>query len=32
MNEDATREDARPAVTGEDRLPGDPAPEELIAP
>ena len=31
MNEDATREEAGPAVTGEDRLPGDPAPEETIA-
>ena len=31
MSDDAARADARPRVTGEDRLPGDPAPEELIA-
>ena len=31
MSDDARRADARPKVTGEDRLPGDPAPEELIA-
>ena len=31
MSDDAARADARPKVTGEDRLPGDPAPEELIA-
>ena len=30
MNEEA-RGEVRPRVTGEDRLPGDPAPEELIA-
>ena len=31
MNKDATRDDARPKVTGEDRLPGDPTREETIA-
>ena len=31
MNEEAGQEDARPRLTGEDRLPGDPAPEELVA-
>ena len=31
MNEDAQREKARPRVTGEGRLPGDPAQDELIA-
>ena len=31
MNEGAAREGERPKVTSEDRLPGDPAPEELIA-
>ncbi len=31
MNEDAARDKARPGVTGEDRLPGDPASAELIA-
>ena len=31
MNEDAPREKARPRVTGEDRLPGDPGRAELIA-
>ena len=31
MSADEKREEVRPAVTGEDRLPGDPAPEELIA-
>ena len=31
MSDDAARAEARPRVTGEDRLPGDPAPEELIA-
>ena len=30
MSEEA-RADARPRVTGEDRLPGDPAPDELVA-
>ena len=31
MNEGERREEARPAVTGEDRLPGDPTREETIA-
>ena len=31
MNDEEKREEAGPAVTGEDRLPGDPAPEETIA-
>ena len=31
MSEDATRAKARPRVTGEDRLPGDPTRDELIA-
>ena len=31
MSDDAARDDARPKVTGEDRLPGDPTREELIA-
>ena len=31
MSEDEKREDARPTVTGEDRLPGDPTREELVA-
>ena len=31
MNEDALRDKARPRVTGEDRLPGDPGRAELIA-
>ena len=31
MNEDARAERPRPAVTGEDRLPGDPTREETIA-
>ena len=31
MSDDAARNEVRPKVTGEDRLPGDPAPEELIA-
>ena len=31
MNDQEKREEAGPAVTGEDRLPGDPAPEETIA-
>ena len=31
MNEDERHEDARPALTGEDRLPGDPTREETIA-
>ncbi len=31
MNKDERREEARPAVTGEDRLPGDPTREETIA-
>lgn len=31
MSKDETREEARPRVTGEDRLPGDPTREETIA-
>ncbi len=31
MNEGERRDEARPAVTGEDRLPGDPTREETIA-
>ena len=31
MNDEAREERPHPAVTGEDRLPGDPAPEETIA-
>ena len=31
MSDDAARDEARPKVTGEDRLPGDPTREELIA-
>ena len=31
MSEDGKREDERPAVTGEDRLPGDPTRDEMIA-
>ncbi|MDD9993459.1 MAG: demethoxyubiquinone hydroxylase family protein [Rhodospirillales bacterium] len=31
MNERETRADARPDVTGEDRLPGDPTREDMIA-
>ncbi len=31
MSKDEGREEARPAVTGEDRLPGDPTREEMIA-
>ena len=31
MSKDETREEARPKVTGEDRLPGDPTREETIA-
>ena len=31
MSDDSPRADARPKVTGEDRLPGDPTREELIA-
>ena len=31
MNDEAREDRPRPAVTGDDRLPGDPAPEETIA-
>ena len=31
MNEDERRDEAQPALTGEDRLPGDPTREETIA-
>ena len=31
MNEEKSRDSPRPALTGEDRLPGDPTPDEIIA-